>query len=114
MRIEIVEEHWPEAISDGLTLSCQVCGKLPVFDYTVDDDAWRNFVPKEMWLGVVCLGCFSKLVRARDRYVSEFLKAVQFTGADETILLVPAVAYRYDTLEEARENETPNTERKGS
>ena len=95
IQIHDIGEQWPEAISDGLTLACGVCGQEPSFDYLVADEAWEVVVPEELRLGVVCLACFDHLAGERGVHTSDVLEHVQFTGAGETIILHPVEAYRY-------------------
>lgn len=33
-------DPWPEGITDGLALSCGVCGRAPHLDFTVSDACW--------------------------------------------------------------------------
>jgi len=98
-----INDNWPGGISDGLTLPCGLCQKIPTFDYTVTDIAWAAVIPKDLQLGVVCLNCFERMVRARDMYISDVLLHVQFAGDGETILLRPTKAYRY-SMEKPNEN----------
>lgn len=49
---------WPEAVSDGLTLPCAFCAKVPDVDWRTTEDEWQRVIPKRFQLGVVCLGCF--------------------------------------------------------
>ncbi len=94
--IQIIRDQWPGAISNGLVLSCGMCGQDPSFDYLVADDAWEVVVPEELRLGVVCLACFDHLARDHGVHTSDVLKDVQFTGVGETIVLRPIKVYRYE------------------
>jgi len=90
-----VKDSWPESISDGLILSCKLCGHLPKFDYTVTDSFWRSIVPLELQTDVICLGCLDKLASSQGEDVSRYLKVVQFTGIKKTIVMTPDVVYHY-------------------
>ena len=53
-----INDSWPEAVSDGLTLTCSDCGVVPRFDYGVDEGFWRQHVADyPARIGVVCLPC---------------------------------------------------------
>lgn len=51
-------DPWPEAISDGLTLPCSYCLRVPDVDWRTTDEEWARVVPRQYRLGVVCLACF--------------------------------------------------------
>lgn len=86
---------WPEAVSDGLTIPCQVCGILPKFDYLVEDDLWRSVAPKEYLRSVICLPCLDRIASAKGIDVSAGLLEVQFTGIGKTVILKPEWTHRY-------------------
>ena len=98
-RIELHRGGWEAGISVGLTLPCRVCGKVPKFDYLVDDTFWKQVVEEKDRLDVVCLPCLDKLATAKDLDVSEHLEEVQFTGINKTIMLIPARVYLYNREE---------------
>lgn len=83
--------RWPEAVSDGLTLPCRVCGRIPDFDYTVTDDGWKAVVPERDRHGVVCLPCFHLMALERGVSTGDVLLSAQFTGDFLTIVLVPTM-----------------------
>jgi len=86
---------WPEAVSDGLTLPCADCGEVPRFDYIVDHDFWRQWVPdKPDRLGVVCLPCLDR--RCGGVGLSDALQEVQWTGTGHTVVLRPSFRHEYD------------------
>ena len=92
---EVIGKEWPGGISDGLTLRCKICNKIPCFDYTVTDDSWRLIVPPKHRLDVICLKCFDVLANRAGIKVGDVLSVVQFTGHKETVLLHPYKSYRY-------------------
>lgn len=81
---------WPARISDGLTIPCSRCGKVPKFDYVVSGELWNRVVPKEERTGAICLACFDRLCDLSGESVWEHLEQVQFTGQSATIVLIPA------------------------
>ena len=88
-------EKWIAGVSDGLTLPCGICGKIPKWDYRVDDDFWRKVAPHKHRLGVICLGCLDKLASEKGLDIAKYLIDVQFTGINKTIELVPSKIYYY-------------------
>ena len=44
--------------------TCKHCGRVDPWDFTIDDEVWRNVVPPHLMNRVVCLHCF-------DRFASE-------------------------------------------
>lgn len=84
---------WPPGISDGLTLECYYCGRVPSFDYTVSDECWRSIVPEEARTGVVCLPCLESQASAKGLEVAPHLESVQFVGHGYTIVLSPTRIY---------------------
>lgn len=91
----IDENNWIAGVSDGLTLPCEICGKIPKWDYRVDDDFWRKVVPDKYRLGVICLGCLDKLASKKGLDIAKHLIDVQFTGLGKTIELTPHKIYYY-------------------
>lgn len=91
-----ISNGWPGGISDGLTLDCGICWKHTNFDYTVDDDLWNNIVPEEHKRGVICLDCLDYLAKKYGYILSNHLLKVQYTGTNETIVLVPDISFIYD------------------
>lgn len=92
----IVSDSWPEAISDGVALSCSVCHRQGFFDYHVDDDFWEEVAPKEYKLDVICLPCLDGLATRKGLDVASHLESVQFTGIGKTIVLLPDRVYYYE------------------
>ena len=86
---------WPEAVSDGLTLPCGICGTIPSIDYHVEDDFWDSVVPRQLRRGVVCLDCLADLAAERGLGVAENVQQVQWIGKGETLVLNPERVYRY-------------------
>jgi len=100
MKIYTIERgQWIPGVSDGLTLPCGVCGKIPKFDYKVDSDFWRKVVDKKHRLGVVCLPCLDKLASNKGLDVGKHLIDVQFTGIGKTIELLPDKIFYYQNKE---------------
>ena len=93
-------DRWPEAVSDGLTLSCGVCGVVPVVDYTVSAEAWKNTVPKELKLGVVCLNCLIDM----DPNVLTSLEHLFVCGGGRTVSLAPTIIYDYRERKDKMKN----------
>lgn len=85
-------DPWPEAVSDGLTLACGVCGILPLLDYTVDDAYWRSAGRSS--LGVVCLVCL--MARRGAQEVLSHITRIQVTGLGATLVLDPTLLVTYD------------------
>lgn len=101
VQVEIIEkgDDWPEGISDGLTIPCRVCGKMPLFDYHVDDNLWSVLIPSRFRQSVVCLPCLDALGKEKGVHVGEYLRFMQFTGWNHTVVLSPSVAYRFSKRE---------------
>jgi len=87
---------WPPGVSDGLVLPCSRCGQQPKFDYHVDDEFWREVVPPDERLGVICLPCLDRLVDVLGlgMEVGQHLRQVQFTGCSSTVFLAPSITIR--------------------
>lgn len=91
------DDPWPESLSDGLTLPCGLCGRVPIWDYTMDSGLWNRVVPSEHRRGVVCLECFVKLPGVTADLLAYGLTYVQMTGMPGlTIVLQPTAAFWYD------------------
>jgi hypothetical protein len=88
-------DKWPEAISDGLTLPCQKCGEIPIFDYVVDDKLWNRLVPKKQRKGVLCISCLDKMAFIKKINIADYLIEIQFIGKHKTIRLIPSECYCY-------------------
>lgn len=88
-------DAWPEAISDGLTLPCSICGVIPYIDYRVGSDLWGRVVPEAYRRGVVCLSCLDRLASDAGLDVAAHLEFAQFTGVGKTIVLLPDRTYYY-------------------
>lgn len=86
---------WPAGVSDGLTLACADCGERAKFDYHVSDDFWRQWVPGEERLGVVCLPCLDR--RCGGEGLADALEEVQWTGTGHTVVLGPVFVHEYDS-----------------
>lgn len=95
--VEIVGpgNEWPEAVSDGLTLTCSFCGCQPRFDYRVSEDLWHSLVPDAYRRGVVCLPCLDRLAAERGVTIGLELLEVQFTGEGHTIIMRPTRVIDY-------------------
>ena len=93
--IKITKDNWEPGISDGLTLSCGICNRVPPFDYKVDDDFWNMVVGEPYKRGVLCLSCLDKLSHAKEHDLSTHLEFVQFTGIGKTIELKPTRIFQY-------------------
>lgn len=104
-KIQLVRGKWESGISDGQVLPCGVCGIIPKYEFLVDDDFWREVVAEKDRLGVVCLPCFDELAALKGLDVSEHLIEVQFTGKEQTIILIPTKVYLYPEPEKL----IPNT-----
>lgn len=86
--------EWPEAVSDGLTLSCSDCGCTPRFDYRVKSEFWQQHVPElPTRLGVVCLPCLDR--RCGGVGLADALVEVQWTGTGHTVVLAPTIKHEY-------------------
>jgi hypothetical protein len=94
-RVKLSTKNWEAGISDGLTLSCEICGIMPRFDYTVDDSFGQKTVEEKDRLGVICLSCLDRLAISKGLDVSKHLKDVQFIGIGKTIVLVPTKVFLY-------------------
>lgn len=100
------KDQWPDAICDGLSLPCQLCGLIPDFDYRVTDWLWREVVTDNLKRGVICLPCLDVIATASGLNVNNHLEEVQFTGRGKTVVLKPTAVYYYtpapptDTTEE--------------
>lgn len=91
VRVEDVGDHWPSAVSDGLTLPCTDCDRVPLVDYTVDDDHWRDYTTQgEDRLSVICVECFIR--RAGD---PTKIEEIQIVGRGVTALFHPGRGYRW-------------------
>lgn len=88
------DDSWPEAVSDGLTLPCSRCTKIPQFDYRVTDDFWVNFVPEIWQRGVVCLPCLGETTP--NKKLAESIIEVQWTRTGLTVILQPIRAILYE------------------
>lgn len=95
---EVIEVYgdWPHGISDGLTVQCYYCGRVPSFDYTVSDECWRRIVPKAARLGVVCLPCLEEVAANKGLEVAAHLERVQFVGHGYTVVLEPTRVYYWE------------------
>jgi len=92
----IISDKWPEAISDGLSLPCSICGIIPMFDYHVDDDFWSRIVPGHIRRDVICLPCLDGLAHNVQLDVAEHIEFVHFTGIGKTVVLIPERTYYYE------------------
>ena len=94
--IRISNDNWEPGISDGLTLPCGDCNRVPPFDYHVDDEFWKLIMGDHPHrLGVICLPCLDKLAHAKGYDISTHLEFVQFTGIGKTIELKPTRIFHY-------------------
>lgn len=105
MKRVIVKDKWPEAISDGLTLSCSICGCKVMYDYHVDDDFWTKVVPEHCRRSVLCLACLDKLATDMDLDITKHLQEIQFTGIGKTIVLKPEKVFYYGLKREGEIND---------
>lgn len=94
--IKISRDKWEPGISDGLTLPCGICDRVPPFDYHVDDAFWNLIVDKLHRRGVICLPCLDKLAVDKGYDISTHLQFVQFTGIGKTIELKPSRIFQYN------------------
>lgn len=92
MKHYLIEENdsWPEAVSDGLTLPCGVCGVVPVIDYHVSDEAWK-VVPNALSLGVVCIECLIQM----DPNILPHIERILVCHGGRTMELIPKILYDY-------------------
>lgn len=86
-------DHWPPAVSDGLSIPCVDCDKTPRFDYRVTNEFWDKHVGDSEKTGVVCLPCLDE--RCNGKGLAEALEEVQFTGTGVTVILEPTEAWIY-------------------
>ncbi len=94
--IKISNGNWEPGISDGLTLPCGECNRVPSWGYNVDDAFWKLImIDHPHRLGVICLPCFDKLATDKGYDVSTHLERVQFTGIGKTIELKPSRLFQY-------------------
>ena len=96
--IKLSKDNWEPGISNGLTLPCGICDRVPPFDYGVDSEFWNLIVPNEHRRGVICLPCLDKLAFDKGHDVSTHLEFVQFTGIGKTIELKPSRIFHYHGL----------------
>jgi len=90
------EDYWPERVSDGLLLSCSICGRNSNIDYVVDENLWGSVVPEQVKRDFVCIECFGRLaeragVNDWPRYVYE----IQVCGEGATAIAKPSVVVVY-------------------
>ena len=57
---------WNFGIPDKLTLKCSLCKKEVIFDYRINDEIWKRFVPDEYRRGVICLRCLDEKILAKN------------------------------------------------
>ena len=95
IKVISIEDVWPGGVSNGLELSCSLCGKKVVFDYHVSDEFWDSVIPQNIRRDVVCLSCLDKAATVMGLSIIEHLEAVQFTGEGKTIVLIPQEVYVY-------------------
>jgi hypothetical protein len=89
-----VREQWPQGISNGLTLACGDCGKVPAIDYIVDDDTWQRLAPLKHRHSVICLPC---LIERGGEEVLAAVKSLQYTISGTTLVLAPTLLVHYGT-----------------
>jgi len=94
----ITKGNWIAGVSDGLILPCRICGKVPKFDYRVDDAFWKRVVDKKDRTWVICLPCLDKLASDKGLDVAKHLIDVQYTGIGKTIELTPSKIYYYENI----------------
>lgn len=82
-------DEWPGGLSDGLTLECTDCGRVPGLDYTVTDDEWKRIGPGP---NVLCIECFLERGGSLSAVVKMHLVQRQ---ASETLELEPTRLWRY-------------------
>lgn len=85
------DDPWPEAVCDGLSLSCGICDIIPIIDYMVSDEMWQKIVPKELKLGVVCLDCLVNI----DPSVIDSIEKISICGGGQTLICLPEILYDY-------------------
>lgn len=91
-----IKQDWPDGISDGLISKCAICGKDNIkFDYIVDDELWNRIVPKPLKNKVICLDCLDLLAKSQGIAIGEYIKSLQYTGINETIIFIPSKTYIY-------------------
>ncbi|NIV70640.1 MAG: hypothetical protein GWN41_11085 [Phycisphaerae bacterium] len=81
---------WPEGISDGLTLPCIDCGKVPRFDYRVKATFWKRW---GVGADVLCLPCLDR--RCEGQGLADALEEIQWTGTGHTVCLKPFQKHAY-------------------
>jgi len=91
----ITKKKWIPGISDGLTLPCRKCKRVPKFDYKVDDEFWRMVVDQKDRVHVICLPCLDKMATKKGLDLAPHLIDVQFTGIRKTIELLPSRIFYY-------------------
>lgn len=97
--IKISKDSWEPGISDGLTLPCGICNRVPSWDYNVDSEFWNLVVDDTYKRGVLCLPCLDRLAVDKGYDVSTHLQRVQFTGIGKTIELKPSRLFQYHSSE---------------
>jgi hypothetical protein len=93
----INKANWPPGVSDGLSLECSKCGKLPLWDYNVTDEFWKKVVPENWQTGVICFECLIELAED-EKCLYELpgqIKFMQYTGNGFTIEFLPANLFWY-------------------
>jgi len=83
------EGYETSGVSDGINLPCSICRKFSDFDYLVDDEFWKEIVPSEMRLGVICLSCLDKLACSVGKRIADHIGRISFSGCKDTIDFVP-------------------------
>lgn len=97
---------WPEGISDGLSIRCKFCGRLPYIDYHIKDEVWKKVISKEYRTGVVCLDCFIDMALRIGVDISNALEELQIvTRQGQTICAYPSVVFHYEENNRFSENE---------
>jgi len=92
-----IENEWPEAISDGLNISCAWCGRKVFLDYAVKDEIWKKVVPPADRPKVICIDCFLKEALRLKIDVGTAFEDIQIvTGAGQTIQMLPTVVFHYE------------------
>lgn len=87
---------WHEGISDGLAMRCPFCGRVPVIDYQVTDEVWREVAPQEHRTDVICIDCFVELARESQIDISRAFEQFQIvTRQGQTVFAYPAVVFNY-------------------
>lgn len=85
------DDKWPEAVSDGLTLSCGVCNKKPIIDYRISDKTWQRVIPEVLQSGVVCLECLLEI----DQDVIEDIEQIFVCSQGRSLLMKSSLLYDY-------------------